>query len=133
MVHKMLDLTLDLESEQILLPVRLANVPAGKATYTNLALWDTGAEMSGVSQELADWLKLEKRDVGMYMQSASEIVPVQVASCLLQFPSGETFEQDVMILPSNDTPVIVGFDIIKQGLFSLCPKEGKLLFHYELV
>lgn len=129
----MLDLTLDAAANQILLPVRLENVLAGKATYTNLALWDTGAEMSGVSQELATWLGLSPRDEGMYMQSASETVPVQVATCVLQLPSGETFEQDVMILPSNDTPVIMGFDIIKQGLFTLCPEDGNLHFHYELV
>jgi len=129
----MLDLDLNKDSEQILLPVRLENVSAGKATYTNCALWDTGAEMSGVSQELADWLHLQPRDVGMYMQSASDTVPVMVATCQLSLPSGECFEQDVMILPTNDTPVIVGFDIIKQGLFSLTPDEAFLHFHYEIM
>ena len=129
----MLDLSLELESDQILLPVRLENVTAGIATYTNFALWDTGAEMSGVSKELADWLHLKPRQEGMYMQTASEVVPVEVAVCRLMLPSGESFEQDVMILPTNDTPVIVGFDIIKQGLFSIGPEDGHLHFHYELI
>ena len=128
----MLDLDLALSSEQILLPVRLENAPAGKATYTKRALWDTGAEMSGVSDELATWLQLERRDVGMYMQSASGIVPVEVATCKMQLLSGECFEQEVMILPTNDTPVIVGFDIIKQGLFSLEPTPDHLHFHFGI-
>ncbi|MBQ0137487.1 MAG: retroviral-like aspartic protease family protein [Bacteroidales bacterium] len=128
----MLDLDLALNSEQIMLPVRLENAIAGKATYTKRALWDTGAEMSGVSDELATWLQLERRDVGMYMQSASGIVPVEVAMCKMQLLSGECFEQEVMILPTNDTPVIVGFDIIKQGLFSLEPMSDYLHFHFGI-
>ena len=111
----------------------LRNIPAGKATYTKLALWDTGAEMSGISEELAKWLQLELRDEGMYLQSASGTVSVKVADCQFELPSGEVFEQDVLILPTNDTPVIVGLDIIKQGFFSLKPEGEKLHFHYELL
>ena len=128
----MLELELAKDSQQILIPIRLENVTAGKATYTKCALWDTGAEMSGVSEELAQWLHLQRRDVGMYMQSASGIVPVEVATCSMQLPSGECFEQDVMILPTNDTPVIIGFDIIKQGFFSLEPFDLNLLFHFDM-
>lgn len=128
----MLDLSFPKENALIQLPVLLRNTPAGKATYTKLALWDTGAEMSGICQDLATWLLLEPRDVGMYMQSASETVSVKVANCQLQLPSGELFEQDVLILPTNDTPVILGLDIIKQGFFSLDPDGDDLHFHYEL-
>lgn len=128
----MLDLDLPKDSALLQLPVLLRNTPAGKATYTNLALWDTGAEMSGVSEELAAWLQLESRDEGMYMQSASETVSVKVANCQFELPSGEVFEQDVLILPTNDTPVIIGLDIIKQGLFLLEPNENTLHFHYEI-
>ena len=129
----MLDLDLPKQSALIQLPVLLRNTPAGKATYTKLALWDTGAEMSGVSEELATWLQLELRDEGMYMQSASETVSVKVANCQFELPSGELFEQDVLILPTNETPVIIGLDIIKQGFFSLRPETESLHFHYELV
>ena len=129
----MLDLDLPKKTALLQLPVLLRNTPAGKATYTKLALWDTGAEMSGISEELAAWLQLELRDVGMYMQSASETVPVKVANCQFEFPSGELFEQDVLILPTNDTPVIVGLDIIKQGFFFLRPEKDLLHFHFELV
>ena len=129
----MLDLSFPKENALIQLPVLLRNTPAGKATYTKLALWDTGAEMSGVSEELAAWLQLESRDEGMYMQSASETVSVKVANCQFELPSGEVFEQDVLILPTNDTPVIIGLDIIKQGLFSLKPEDENLHFHYELI
>ena len=129
----MLDLELPKETALLQLPVLLRNTPAGKATYTKLALWDTGAEMSGVSDELAAWLQLESRDEGMYMQSASETVSVKVANCQFELPSGEVFEQDVLILPTNDTPVIIGLDIIKQGLFSLKPEDENLHFHYELI
>jgi len=128
----MLDLTFPKENGLLQLPMLLRNTPAGKATYTKLALWDTGAEMSGICVELATWLQLELRDEGMYMQSASETVSVKVANCQLQLPSGELFEQDVLILPTNDTPVIIGLDIIKQGLFSLEPKGESMHFHYEL-
>ena len=129
----MLDLDLPKDSNLLQLPVLLRNTLVGKATYTRLALWDTGAEMSGISNELAAWLQLEPRDEGMYMQSASETVSVKVANCQFELPSGEVFEQDILILPSNDTPVIIGLDIIKQGLFSLKPEETCLHFHYELV
>ncbi len=129
----MLDLDLPKDSNLLQLPVLLRNTPVGKATYTKLALWDTGAEMSGISEELAAWLQLEPRDEGMYMQSASETVSVKVANCQFELPSGEVFEQDILILPSNDTPVIIGLDIIKQGLFSLKPEKTYLHFHYELV
>ncbi len=129
----MLDLDLPKDSNLLQLPVLLRNTPVGKATYTRLALWDTGAEMSGISEELAAWLQLEPRDEGMYMQSASETVSVKVANCQFELPSGEVFEQDILILPSNDTPVIIGLDIIKQGLFSLKPEKTYLHFHYELV
>ena len=129
----MLDLDLPKQSALIQLPVLLRNTPVGKATYTKLALWDTGAEMSGVSEELATWLQLELRDEGMYMQSASETVSVKVANCQFELPSGELFEQDVLILPTNETPVIVGLDIIKQGFFFLRPETESLHFHYELV
>ena len=129
----MLDLDLPKQSALLQLPMLLRNTPAGKATYTKLALWDTGAEMSGVSEELAAWLQLELRDEGMYMQSASETVSVKVATCQFELPSGELFEQDVLILPTNETPVIVGLDIIKQGFFSLRPETDRLHFHYELV
>ena len=88
--------------------------------------------MSGVSEELATWLRLQSRDEGMYMQSASGTVSVKVANCQFELPSGELFEQDVLILPTNDTPVIIGMDIIKQGFFSLKPEEHCLHFHYEL-
>ena len=128
----MLDLSFPKENALLQLPVLLRNTPAGKATYTKLALWDTGAEMSGICQELATWLQLEPRDEGMYMQSASETVSVKVANCQLQLPSGELFDQDVLILPTNDTPVILGLDIIKQGFFSLDPEGDDLHFHYEL-
>lgn len=129
----MLDLDLPKDSNLLQLPVLLRNTLVGKATYTKLALWDTGAEMSGISEELAAWLQLEPRDEGMYMQSASETVSVKVANCQFELPSGEVFEQDILILPSNDTPVIIGLDIIKQGLFSLKPEKTYLHFHYELV
>lgn len=129
----MLDLDLPKDSNLLQLPVLLRNTLVGKATYTRLALWDTGAEMSGISEELAAWLQLEPRDEGMYMQSASETVSVKVANCQFELPSGEVFEQDILILPSNDTPVIIGLDIIKQGLFSLKPEKTYLHFHYELV
>ncbi len=129
----MLDLDLPKQSNLLHLPVLLRNTLAGKATYTKLALWDTGAEMSGVSEELAAWLGLQLRDEGMYMQSASETISVKVANCQLELPSGEVFEQDVLVLPTNDTPVIVGMDIIKQGFFYLKPEETLLHFHYELV
>ena len=131
-VHEMLDLELEKESNLLQLPVLLRSIHAGKATYTNLALWDTGAEMSGICEELATWLQLEPRDEGMYMQSASETVSVKVANCQIELPSGELFEQDVLILPTNDTPVIIGLDIIKQGLFSLEPDGDILHFHYEI-
>ena len=129
----MLDLDLPKESNLLQLPVLLRNIPAGKATYTKLALWDTGAEMSGICEELATWLQLELRDEGMYMQSASGTVSVKVANCQFELPSGEVFEQDVLILPTNDTPAILGLDIIKQGYFSLKPAEEYLRFHYELL
>ena len=129
----MLELDLTLQTEHILLPVRLENATAGRATYTKCALWDTGAEMSGVSLELAEWLGLHQRDVGMYMQSASGIVPVKVATCTLQLPSGECFEQDVMVLPTNDTPVIIGFDIIKQGCSIIEPHDDKLHFAFSVM
>ena len=129
----MLDLKLPKESHLLQLPVLLRNILAGKATYTKLALWDTGAEMSGISEELAQWLQLEPRDEGMYLQSASGTVSFKVADCMFELPSGEVFEQDVLILPTNDTPVIIGLDIIKQGLFSLRPEEDNLHFHYELL
>ena len=129
----MLDLDLPKQSTLLQLPVLLRNTLAGKATYTKLALWDTGADISGVSEELAAWLQLQPRDEGMYMQSASGTVSVKVATCQLEFPSGELFEQDVVILPINDTPVIIGMDIIKQGFFSLKPETDSLHFHYELV
>lgn len=129
----MLDLDLPKESNLLQLPVLLRNIPAGKATYTKLALWDTGAEMSGICEELATWLQLELRDEGMYMQSASGTVSVKVAICQFELPSGEVFEQDVLILPTNDTPAILGLDIIKQGYFSLKPEEEYLRFHYELL
>ena len=115
----MLDLDLPKDSNLLQLPVLLRNTPVGKATYTKLALWDTGAEMSGISEELAAWLQLEPRDEGMYMQSASETVSVKVANCQFELPSGEVFE--------------IGLDIIKQGLFSLKPEKTYLHFHYELV
>lgn len=41
----MLDLDLPKESNLLQLPVLLRNIPVGKATYTKLALWDTGVEM----------------------------------------------------------------------------------------
>ena len=66
------------------------------------------------------------------MQSASEITPVEIALCKFVLPSGESFEQDVMILPTNDTPVIIGFDIIKQGFFSIGEEEGSLHFHFAI-
>ena len=129
----MLDLDLPKQSGLLQLPVLLRSTLAGKATYTKLALWDTGADMSGVSEELAAWLQLEPRDEGMYMQSASGTVSVKVASCQFELPSGELFEQDVIILPTNDTPVIIGLDIIRQGFFSLRPEADSLHFHFELV
>ncbi len=129
----MLDLDLPKQSALLQLPVLLRNTLVGKATYTKLALWDTGAEMSGVSEELAAWLQLELRDEGMYMQSASGTVSVKVATCQFELPSGELFEQDVLVLPTNDTPVIVGLDIIKQGFFFLKPEPDSLHFHYELI
>ena len=128
----MLDLNFPREKALHQLPVLLRNTLVGKATYTKLALSDTGAEMSGICVDLATWLQLEHRDEGLYMQSASETVSVKVANCQLQLPSGELFEQDVLILPTNDTPVIMGLDIIKQGLFSLDPDGENLHFHYEL-
>lgn len=128
----MLELDYQKTSALLQLPVLLRNTLAGKATYTNLALWDTGAEMSGVSEELAVWLNLEQRDVGMYMQSASETISVKVANCMFELPSGEVFEQDVLVLPTTDTPVIIGLDIIKQGFFSHTPEKDNLHFHYEL-
>lgn len=129
----MLELDYPKTSALLQLPVLLRNTLVGKATYTNLALWDTGAEMSGVSEELAVWLNLEQRDVGMYMQSASETISVKVAYCMFELPSGEVFEQDVLVLPTSDTPVIIGLDIIKQGFFSLTPEDDNLHFHYELM
>ena len=129
----MLDLDLPKESNLLQLPVLLRNTPAGKATYTKLALWDIGAEMSGICEELATWLQFELRDEGMYMQSASETISVKVANCRFELPSGEVFEQDVLILPTNDTPAIIGLDIIKQGFSSLEPEEESLHFHFELL
>ena len=51
---------------------------------------------------------------------------------MFELPSGEVFEQDVLVLPTTDTPVIIGLDIIKQGFFSLTPEDDNLHFHYEL-
>ena len=58
---------------------------------------------------------------------------IQLPVLLRNTPAGKaTYTKLAPVGHRNDTPVIVGFDIIKQGFFSLDPDGDYLHFHYEL-
>lgn len=118
-------------ADSITLTAYLQDATTGKTTRTKFALWDTGASMSAVCKDLADWLglKVVRQE---YMESASETRLTDVCKCRIILPDGSCFDQEVFVLPKNDTPAIIGFDIISQGRFILDEKdEANLVFNFK--
>lgn len=96
-----------------------------------MALWDTGAACSCVSRELADFLDLEK--VGEdTIDSATGSETADVCRCIITLSPEESFVRDVLVLPINDTPAIIGMDIIRVGHSQIMPTEdGGIHFMFE--
>ncbi|MBQ9665464.1 MAG: hypothetical protein IJV33_03210 [Bacteroidaceae bacterium] len=103
----------------------------GKTTRTKMALWDTGAACSCVSRELADFLALEK--VGEdTIDSATGSETADVCRCIITLSPEDSFVRDVLVLPINDTPAIIGMDIIRVGHSQISPtEEGGIHFLFE--
>lgn len=128
----MVDCRLPKEKECVFLTTFLTNATTGKTTRTKMALWDTGAACSCVSRELADFLQLEK--VGEdTIDSATGSEVADVCRCLFTLSPKDSFMRDVLVLPINDTPAVIGMDIIRVGHSQIMPTEdGGLHFIFDV-
>lgn len=119
----MVDCKFPEEEECVFLTTFLTNATTGKTTRTRMALWDTGAACSCVSRELADFLQLEK--VGEdTIDSATGSETADVCRCIFTLSPEDSFERDVLVLPINDTPAVIGMDIIRVGHSQIIPTEN---------
>ena len=108
---------------RILTQVNVATI-RGEQWEDPTALWDTGSESSGISQELASRLGLKPKAWGdvRYGNGAIQTEPIYVVR--LRFPlTGHMAILEVKGFEDTAQDAIIGMDIISHGRFLLEPTE----------
>ena len=96
------------------------------------ALWDTGATISCITEDVAVALELRPEAYSeMYHAQGSSIVPFYFMN--LGLPNGVTV-QGVKVCQAvlMDSDVIIGMDIINKGDFAVTNKDGITVFSFQM-
>ncbi len=98
-----------------------------------IAIWDTGATGSVITQKVANDCGL--KPIGMakvYHAKGEATTPVYLASLFLA--SKVAFPQLRMIegIIAGDAEVLIGMDVIGQGDFAVTNKDGKTVFSFRM-
>jgi predicted aspartyl protease len=101
-------------------------------TAENLvALWDTGATLSGISNRVAQQLGLQS--VGRVMVDLADGASVVRSHIVdIELPKGTRF-RNLTVLECDLAPedVLIGMDIIAQGDFALSAAGGRTTFSFR--
>ena len=121
-------------SRRVVTPIRLINTISRREVLTD-ALWDTGAEVSAISSDTANYLQLPVsvphnavQGVGGKAHGRALLTIAMPGNCG-QATIVEAFESDQL---PQDVEFVIGMDIIAQGDLSLSVSDGcmKLRFAF---
>lgn len=109
--------------------------PNPKLAKRCVALWDTGASDTTLSEKAVELLGLERVD-GMEPKSvktANGIVKSYAYWAYMQFdPGWPQFRMVIWSMPHSDIEVLIGMDVISRGIFRLWPENGKTMLRFAL-
>lgn len=103
-----------------------------KPEKTVTAIWDTGAEISAISNRIVTELGLKPINVARNITAAGEII-VYIYAVSIFLPNGITFPMlPVTGNDLGDADMLIGMDIISQGDFSVTNVGGKTTFSFRI-
>ena len=105
-------------------------------SYNNicLAVWDTGATMTTVSERLVEKYKLSRIGTGKDTNTANGIIqspPLYKIS--LRLIEGDIYIEDLIVTSAplqEYVDIAIGMDVIAQGDFSLTRKNNQIIFSF---
>lgn len=113
---------------RIVTPVHVTDI-GGEYSFDGKALWDTGSEISVISDCVAKACRLQDFLLGNKIQDMTEAKDVKLG-VVLMFPGGirKYVPLSVAVLDkmNRDVDVILGMDLIGRGDFSLTRKGEAL-------
>ena len=117
---------------RIVTPVRISDL-GGEHTFEGKALWDTGAEVSVISECVAKACRLQDLLTGDQVRDLTETKEVKTGVVLV-FPGNvrKFVPLGVAVMGdlNRDVDIILGMDLIGRGDFSLIRKEGMLYMRF---
>jgi len=95
------------------------------------ALWDTGAMLSAISEEIKEKLGLKHHDRKI-INSVNEVKEVDVVKVSIRIPDLKEVNDFPMLVLKliKDADILIGMDIIQRGDFSISNGGGKTLFTF---
>lgn len=104
--------------------------PEASTEFT--ALWDTGAEISGISRNVINALGLVPFAPCMSYH-AGGCKPTNLYKVNIMLPNGVGFHtMTVMEAVLKDCDVLIGMDIITQGDFAITHSDGNTTFSFQI-
>lgn len=104
-------------------PVSLHCVIGEGQQVDAVAIWDTGASRSGVSQRIVDLLGLKKSVDVLERYADGKVRKLKAYLIGLKFPSGRKAHTVATAHKAKDIDFIIGMDLIRQGTFILEPMD----------
>lgn len=109
--------------------------PNPKLAKRCVALWDTGASDTTLSEKAVKLLGLERVE-GMEpkpVRTANGIVMSYAYWAYVQFdPQWPQMKMPVWSMPHSDVEMLIGMDVISRGVFRLWPQDGKTMLSFAL-
>ena len=95
------------------------------------AIWDTGAESTMITHELAQKLKLSSVAITTINSISERNIITNIYMVNLYLPNGVKIESFVDESKPINCDILIGMDIISKGLFNIDNREGKTNFSFE--
>lgn len=108
-----------------------SKIESPKQLKEYVALWDTGATASVITQKVVDELGLMQTGMQkVYHANGCSIVPTYLIALMLPNKIGFSFLQ-VTLGNLHDIDILIGMDIISQGDFAISNYNGNTTFSFR--
>lgn len=98
-----------------------------------IGLWDTGASCSAISQRAVTALNLKSTGAAVINHANGvSTVPTYLLNVMLPNEVGIPFVRVTEAQLNGDFDILIGMDLISKGDFSICNKEGKTTFSFQI-
>lgn len=131
--HKRLRLELDKTVRRIITPICVGKCADGEPMHRVKAVWDTGSQISCISDRMARKLGLSTVDTGIGITATGKVninyyeVDVEVSS-QIAFPRVKVAG---FLLENHDADFLIGMDIISKGNFCIMHEDEKMIFEFN--